>query len=101
MKIETFSAEFESWQDKDRGQIASVLSLLSPPSKATLLNFQRDWDGGRPYDEFVAEQNKLIRGCLEIELSSIGGEIRKMLNLPVLALDTEIPQAECDRRNGG
>lgn len=92
MNIEQFLSEFEGWGSEERRQIASVWPLLSPPSKQTLKNFQRDWDGSRPYSEFVVEQNKQIRLCLELELSEAGAIIRTAAGvIPSLALDTEIP----------
>ena len=90
MTIEQFLAQFESWDSKERGQIALVVPLLSSVSKATLLNFQRDWVGSRPYSEFVTAQNKKIRMCIELEVSQVGYDIRKAMNIPPLTLTTEI-----------
>jgi len=91
MKIEEILKKMDGFSDKERGTtLRSLLDKLCPVSKNQLMNFQSDWDGSRAFEEFKREQNKVIKDCVEMEVSEIGSVVREKLGLPSISLETEI-----------
>ncbi len=68
--------------------VKNLYKLLSGVSKQTLTQFQIGYDSNKPFEEFVAEQNKVIQQCISLELSPIGAIVRKKLNLVPLTEGT-------------
>jgi hypothetical protein len=85
-------AEMDGYTDEDRVKyVRALVAKLSVVSEGTLYSFQNEWDGSRPYSEFVTEQNKVIRQCVTLELKpEIGGFVRESLGLEPLTEDTEV-----------
>ena len=76
--------------DEERRMLKPLLAVLSPPSIQTMRTFQNQWDGDRPFDEFMPAQDSALLQCIELELSPIGVDVRAELNLPPLSEDTEL-----------
>lgn len=77
---------------EDEREVArDLFYLLTPASGQTIMAFQRAWDGKRrPFSEFVVAQNELIIKLIDAEISPGGSELRKMLGMPPITLETEI-----------
>jgi len=67
-----------------------IMPLLSGVSKQTLVKMQTTWDHNRPFAEFVAEQNRLIRECVMLETSETGDIVRVTLGMAPLTMATVI-----------
>jgi hypothetical protein len=93
MTIKDVKEQLPSIQDaKQRADMLKRLfQLMSPMSYKTLMVFQRDWDGRRPYAEFVEAQNREILMCIDLEVSDIGKLTRGALQLQEISLETELP----------
>jgi hypothetical protein len=70
--------------------INGLIQLLSKVSYYAILESQFEWDGSRPFEDFVIYQNDIIRMCVEIETSTVGKVIRRMENKPPLSLRANI-----------
>jgi hypothetical protein len=70
----------------------SLIRMLSPLSINTLLEFQRNWDDTKPYEEFVAAQSAELIRFAQLEASEMGATVRAevMDNPPPFAMDTEV-----------
>lgn len=87
MKIKELLEKLDTLEDREC--LRGLAKMLSDVSVATLNEFQNNWDGRRPFEEFVAAQNKVIRDCVKLEMSSIGGMVRAQLGMAPLTEDTE------------
>jgi len=70
--------------------INGLIQLLSKPSYYAILESQFEWDGSRPFADFVIFQNDIIRMCVEIETSTVGRVIRRMENKAPLSLQANV-----------
>lgn len=78
-------------EDSDRKKWGMPLfKLACPITHKTITQFQKDWDGSKSFEEFVVEQNKVIKECFEKEVSDVGADIRKTLGLEPITLETRI-----------
>jgi len=65
--------------DEVRADIGSkLMGKFSPVSISTLRDFQLSWDGRRPFSEFLFEQAKELKACVEWELSVLGDTVREI-----------------------
>jgi len=92
MKVKEILERMADFTDEERQKyIGGLCNKVCSISKASLLNFQNSWDGTKTFDEFKTTQNKVIKECIEMEISAIGTKIRKRnFNLEPLTLETEI-----------
>lgn len=88
MTVQEVLDQMDSWKDEERNQLGPLLNVLCGVSQQTLRQFQNEWDGSKPYDEFVVAQNAEIRKCVELEMSSVGATVRQELGLAPLTPDT-------------
>jgi hypothetical protein len=89
--LKEFMEDMPKWDDQERLAIKSLVKLLSPLSISTLKQFESEWDGRRPYEEFVVAQNKEIEKCVTMEKSMFGTLTRKnVFGLPPLTDETEV-----------
>lgn len=84
---DTMDGFTEEQRDKFLNGLFDIFCGLSIKS---IISFQTNWDGSRPFAEFVIEQNKVIRMCIDMEVSDIGSHVRSLLGLSPLTMDTEI-----------
>lgn len=70
--------------------INGLIKQLSKVSYYAILESQFEWDGVRPYQEFLIYQNDIIRMCIEIETSTVGRVIRRMEGRSPLSLRANI-----------
>lgn len=83
--------QIDTYDSVERESILGALfAQLSTPSRGELLEFQRNWDPSRTFAEFVHEQNKIFRTCIELECSDFGRAVREVCGLSPLTLDTTI-----------
>ena len=57
---------------------------LSPFFQNSLIDFQKNWDHSKSFEEFREAQDKKILECLELEKTIWGNYIRKINNLKPL-----------------
>ena len=80
--------------------LRELTRVLSPPSIATLQNFQEKFMAENPekppFEVFVKAQNKEVVKCLEMEMSDIGGMVRGLTGFAPISLDTVIATEEAD-----
>jgi hypothetical protein len=70
--------------------LAGLIKELSKVSYYSILESQYEWDGSRPYQDFLSYQNDIIRMCAEIETSPVGRVMRRMEGKTPLSLQTQI-----------
>lgn len=87
MKIKELLEKLDTLEDREC--LRDLTKMLSGVSVATLNEFQNTWDGRKPFEEFVVAQNKVIRDCVKLEMSSIGRMVRAQLGMSPLTEDTE------------
>jgi hypothetical protein len=93
LTIQNVLDRLPDWKtDEERKQLRRVFAMLSPVSMADLKLFQDTFDQSRSFEDFIAGQNVMIMRCIRCELSEIGKNVRKLFGLPVLTLDTVVPQ---------
>lgn len=91
MKIKEFIEKVDGFTEDERVEyIPKVVELLSVVSRGELMLFQRDWDPSRGFEEFVKEQNKKIKMCLEIECTDAGSSVREVFKLAPITMEAEI-----------
>jgi len=72
-----------------RGRLEPLLKVFSPVSLTLLAIFQDTQENlVKTYQEFVVDQNKVIRVCVSQEIERT--DVRARYGLPVLTLETEI-----------
>jgi hypothetical protein len=73
----------------------ALYKLLSPVSHASLLEFQKNWDGARPFAEFCKEQQTVFKMCMDLETSEMGKAVREATNMhEELTWDTILEKPE-------
>jgi hypothetical protein len=76
MKLSEIRDKMDGFTEDERAKyLVPLLRNFSPPSKSQMANFQNRWDGSRSFEEFVSAQNNEIRLCIEMELTSVGGDV--------------------------
>ena len=91
MKLKETLEKLDSFEEGERKKyIHPLYEMLTVISKTMLAHFQDTWDGTRPFEEFVKEQNETIRYVVNIEMGKIGTHVRETLGLVPLTEDTEI-----------
>ncbi len=88
MTVKEILDAMDGWKEEERKQLMPLLNVFSGVSNATLDQFELIWDRERGYDEFVVEQNKVIRQCVALEMTPLGTDLRRTLGLEPLALET-------------
>jgi hypothetical protein len=79
--------------DEERQEILTkVIDGFSFISKSEVTQFMNNWDRSRPFEEFVQEQNKLIKTCLQMELTELGKVVRETQKLPVWTPQTTLEE---------
>jgi hypothetical protein len=86
------------FNDDERGlYVQAMLSLLLPTSQRKLRDQQLEFKAKRPalteenFKAMVSSTLTTARGLVEFEMSKEGTEIREVLDLPPLTLDTVVP----------
>ena len=59
-----------------------LMAALCPVSHATVMEFQRDWDGSKPFDEFQVAQQAMFLQCASVEASEVGKVVRHATDTP-------------------
>jgi len=77
-------------EDQRELLLSGLLDNLTQFSHYTILEAQLEWDGSKPYQEFVRFQNDIIKDCIRIEMSQFGVVLRRMHGLEPLSKRTEI-----------
>lgn len=91
MKVSEIKEKIDSFSSDERNKyLRPLLDQFSSYGKSALVNFQNRWDGSKPYEEFVKNQNMLILTLLETEIQDSWQRIRLNEGLGNLTLDTEI-----------
>lgn len=94
MNIKTFKIKLDTFTDKERVEYIGILynnNVFSKLSQTELLKFQNEWNPEKKsFDEFKIAQNKIIRFCLDMEMSEIGSTIRILEGKELLTENTEI-----------
>ena len=99
MTIEKLLKDLDGFSDSEREKwILSLMKKFCTLSSNQVENFQSEWmrkhppyEGDPPpFEEFKAGQNKVIKECIEIEISEIGKGVRKVAGLEPLSLSTEL-----------
>ena len=67
-----------------------LIKELSKVSYYAILESQFEFDGSRPYKDFLEYQNDIIRMCVEIETSTVGRVLRRMEGKSPLSLRAQI-----------
>jgi hypothetical protein len=95
MKIKELSDALPTLSVEDRAEaVAALWPHLCKISQMDLLSQREAWDYSRPFEEFQKAQNKVICGCLAMELSAFGEVVRKMLGMEKLDPEIELlPEA--------
>ena len=89
MKISEILEKLDDFTDDERQKyLGGMWKKVSRLSKGTLLNFQNEWDGGKPFDEFKKAQNKVIRDCIKMEIMI--NDVKEKENMEVFTMETEI-----------
>ncbi len=90
----TIKEIFDGIEDFDEKQKVAILPMLfsgfTKQSQQELLAFQANWDGSKPYSEFVAGQTKIAKAMIELEIGPIGQTVRQFSGLPEWTWETEI-----------
>lgn len=85
VQIKDFKEKLGKLSGDDRATACGALwANLSELSHSDLFIFQANWDGTRPFEEFVAAQNEVILECLDREMSDIGVVDRQIYGLKPL-----------------
>ncbi len=91
MTIKELYDKIETMIDDSRADpLRALYKLLSSVSKQTMQNFENKWDGKKSYEEFVEAQNKQLKSCIVLELSSIGKTVREAEDLTELVWETRL-----------
>ena len=92
MTLKEVLEKMDNFTDEERAKyLGGLFKILSPVSTATLSNFQNRWEPeGKTFKQFVVEQNKEIKKCIELEVSVIGEIVRKESGLELITLETVI-----------
>jgi len=94
ISIQYVYANINNFTEKERVDfLPNLLKMFSPVSKKTIEKFQDEWDwnAGKPFEDFLKEQNKVIKQCIELETSTfVGDVVRKQFNLEPLRIEDEI-----------
>lgn len=95
MTIREVVEKMDGFSDAKRVKyLAPLYESLTPISQKQITSFQATWDHTKSFDEFKKAQSAELRKCIEIELSEMGGIIRKELGLQPLNEDDEIKEPE-------
>ncbi|MCK9281148.1 MAG: hypothetical protein M0P71_11035 [Melioribacteraceae bacterium] len=70
--------------------LTALLPELTDVSRRVIFAKQLSWDGLKPYEDFVIMQNKIIKECVEIEMTPFGECVRNQEELKPLTRSTEI-----------
>jgi len=70
--------------------LSALINELTQFSHYAILEAQLEWDGNRPYEEFISYQNEVIVDCVKAEMSHLGVVLRRMHGLDPLTLRTEL-----------
>jgi hypothetical protein len=89
MTIQDLLDNMDNWYDEERNQLRPVLDMLTGVSLETFQRFESGWDG-ESYEEFISAQNKVIRECIELEMSELGQIVREKLGYKPLTLDSVV-----------
>jgi hypothetical protein len=77
-------------------KINQLLTLLSPLSIDVLRRFKESWKGGKP-EQYIAQRNNEIKGCIDWEFSVVGISTRAILGLPYFDWDTDIEMSHAPK----
>ena len=97
MTVGELDDQLHTFERGKRKQLLSALfKMFTPMSIEEIGRFMKEWDRSRPQEEFLAEHNDLVRGCIQMETSVFGNEVRrgKRFRLPDLLRETAIPGTE-------
>lgn len=67
---------------------AKLTQKMTQLSINTLLNFRKAWDYTKPFEEYEKEASIILKKCVEMELSEVGCDVRKVLKMPLLTKET-------------
>lgn len=67
-----------------------AIEHLCPISVQDLRTFQELWSPMKSFKEFIIGQNKLLKQCIEVEVSDFGNDVRKAAGLSRLTWETEL-----------
>ena len=94
MTIKELYDKIETMIDDSRADpLRALYKLFSSVSKQTMLEFQYRWDGWdskKSFEEFVEAQNKQLKSCIALELSSIGKTVREADGITELTWETKL-----------
>jgi len=92
LSVEEIINKMDNFSEEERVKFLGALSKqFCYLSRNTLMDFQRNWNTDKKsYEQFIKEQNKVFRSCVEIEISETGDIVRTALGLDQLTLDTII-----------
>lgn len=92
MNIKTLKIKLDTFTDKERTKYIGILyNIFNELSQTELLKFQNEWNPEKKsFDEFKIAQNKIIRFCLDMEMSKVGNDIRILEGKELLTENTEI-----------
>lgn len=91
MTVQELVNKLDSLTENEREtELRQLVKMLTPVSHNTLLLFQQLWDERRPYEEFLEAQNVEIKKCIELEMSTLGTDVRESFKLKPLTPETII-----------
>ncbi len=91
MTVKEIYDNLESFTGDQRAEHLGNLSRqFSDVSMGDLVNFQDNWSPSKGMEAFFAEQGKLFKKCINLEVSNFGKTVREALGLEPLTWDTEI-----------
>lgn len=92
MTVQELVNKLDSLTESERdNELRQLVNMLTPISHNTLFQFQATWlPEHKSYKEFVEAQNVEIKKCIELEMSTLGTDVREKFQLKPLTPETII-----------